>query len=102
LFKAIIKISLKQKILDPQGKAVENSLHNLGYTSLKGVRIGKNIELSIDETELQRAEELVRSACAKLLANPVTEDYEYQILDENGAVASWYSAQNRPKKEMVS
>jgi phosphoribosylformylglycinamidine synthase len=92
LFKAIIKVTLKEKILDPQGKAIEHSLHNLGFHSLGSVRTGKNIEITVDERELATAEELIRSACTKLLANQVTEDYEYQIFDGNGsALASFNS-----------
>lgn len=89
MFKAIVKVTLKKKILDPQGKAIESSLHNLGFSKLNGVRTGKNIEMSIDETDLEAAKNMVQSACMKLLANPVTEDYEYQIFDETGtSVAS--------------
>lgn len=84
LFKAIVKVTLKKKILDTQGKAIESSLHNLGFSKLGGVRTGKNIEMSIDETDLDRAKYLVQSTCKKLLANPVTEDYECGIFDNSG------------------
>jgi phosphoribosylformylglycinamidine synthase len=84
LFKAIVKVTLKKKILDPQGKAIESSLHNLGFSKLSGVRTGKNIEMLIDEADLDRAKNLVQPACTKLLANPVTEDYEYKIFDKSG------------------
>ncbi len=85
MFKAIIEVTLKTKILDPQGKAIERSLHNLGFSKLSGVRTGKNIEMSISEADLEAADNMVRSACMKLLANPVTEEYEYQIFDEAGS-----------------
>ena len=90
-----MKVTLKKKILDPQGKAIESSLHNLGFSKLSGVRTGKNIELSIDETNLESAKVLIESACAKLLANPVTEDYEYEIFDSAGGSVAHFSNQSR-------
>ncbi len=100
MFKAIVNVSLKEKILDPQGKAIEHSLHNLGFSSLGKVRTGKNIEIAIEEGDLERAEGLIRSACAKLLANQVTEDYEYEISDDAGTVLSRYSS--RPGVQSVA
>ena len=102
MFKATVKVTLKKKILDPQGKAIESSLHNLGFTKLSGVRTGKNIEISVDETDLERVKGLVQSACTKLLANPVTEEYEYVIYDHNGAVLAQFSTQHKGIKEPVS
>ncbi len=95
MFKAIVKVTLKEKILDPQGKAIESSLHNLGFTGLGGVRTGKTIEMSIGEDDLEAAKELVHSACAKLLANPVTEEYEFQIFDDVGITVSQFSSRQR-------
>ncbi len=97
MYKAIVKVTLKKKILDPQGKAMESSLHNLGFTKLSGVRTGKNIEMSIGETDLARAKELVQSACAKLLANPVTEEYEYEVFSDDGMVVAHFST--HPKSD---
>ncbi|MCL5268165.1 MAG: phosphoribosylformylglycinamidine synthase subunit PurS [Bacteroidetes bacterium] len=94
MLKAIVKVTLKEKILDPQGKAIEHSLHNLGFLSLGGVRTGKNIEISIDENDLSTVEELIKSACAKLLANQVTEDYEYQIFDDAGSTLSRFTSRH--------
>jgi phosphoribosylformylglycinamidine synthase subunit PurS len=93
LFKARIEVTLKKKILDPQGKAIESSLRNLSFTALGGVRTGKNIDISVDESDTSRAVELVKSACAKLLANPVTEEYEFELFDESGKVVADYSTQ---------
>jgi len=102
LFKAIVEVTLKEKILDPQGKAIESSLHNLGFTKLNRIRTGKNIEISIDETNLDLAKDFIRSACTKLLANQVTEEYEYQILDKNGAVVAQFSTHTGSPAEKVA
>ncbi len=77
-----VKIRLKPGILDPQGKAVNNALHHLGFPQVKDVRIGKLIEMEIEESDPQKVRELVEAACSKLLANPVIEDYEYQLQGE--------------------
>jgi phosphoribosylformylglycinamidine synthase len=101
LFTAIIKVTLKKKILDPQGKAIESSLHNLGFSSLSGVRTGKNIELLVNDSSLEQARSSVHAACQKLLANPVTEEFEYEITDSDGRVAARFSTQHKDSKEVV-
>ncbi|MCL4540666.1 MAG: phosphoribosylformylglycinamidine synthase subunit PurS [Bacteroidetes bacterium] len=93
MFKARIEVTLKSKILDPQGKAIESSLRNLGFTKLGSVRTGKNIDIAVNETDLQRALELAKSACVKLLANPVTEEYEGELFDESGKSLASFSSQ---------
>ena len=80
--KAIIKVLLKKGILDPQGKAVNNALLHLGFDQFSDVRIGKYIEMRIDETDRANAEKLVDEACRKLLANPVIEDYSYELIGD--------------------
>lgn len=95
MFKAIIKVTLKKKILDPQGKAIQSSLHNLGFSSLTGVRTGKNIEISVNEDALERAKDSIQSACEKLLANPVTEEFEYEIFKDDGTVVATFSTQHK-------
>lgn len=80
--KAMIKVLLKKGILDPQGKAVNNALHHLGYDQFRDVRIGKYIEMRIEETDRERAKKLVEEACRKLLANPVIEDYSYELVGD--------------------
>jgi phosphoribosylformylglycinamidine synthase len=69
-------------VLDPQGKAIERSLHSLGYGEARDVRVGKYIELDIDSNSRESAEARIREMCDKLLANPVIEDYRYEISDE--------------------
>ncbi|OCA88588.1 phosphoribosylformylglycinamidine synthase subunit PurS [Bacillus sp. FJAT-27225] len=78
MVKVKVYVTLKESVLDPQGKAVSNALHSLGYEEVKDVRIGKYMELFI-ETEGRDAETVVREACEKLLSNPVIEDYRYEI-----------------------
>lgn len=71
--KAIVKVTLRKSILDPQGKAIENALHSLGFDEVGDVRQGKIIEIEVpDGTSPDRLKEM----CQKLLANPITEDYE--------------------------
>jgi phosphoribosylformylglycinamidine synthase PurS subunit len=74
-----IFISLKQGVLDPQGKAIENSLHTLGYREVHQVRMGKYLELEVEALERGAVEARVREMCDKLLANPVIEDYRFEI-----------------------
>ena len=92
MFKARIEVTLKSKILDPQGRAIESSLRNLGFTELGHVRTGKNIDITVDEADEKRALELAKSACTKLLANPVTEEYEGELFDETGKSVAKFSS----------
>lgn len=78
-YKAKIRVTLRPSILDVQGKAVQHALDNLGYSSVDTVRIGKYIEVSINEDNLADAERIVDEACRKLLANTVMEDYSIEI-----------------------
>jgi len=77
-----IFVSLKQGVLDPQGKAIERSLHTLGYREVQDVRMGKYLELHIDGLPAGSAEARIREMCDKLLANPVIEDYRFEISDK--------------------
>ena len=74
-----IYVTLKKGILDPQGKAVQHSLHTLGYTSVKDVRIGKYIEIDIGDPSKEAVEARIKEMCHKLLANPIIEDFRYEI-----------------------
>ncbi len=71
--KAVVKVTLRKGVLDPQGKAIESALHHLGFAEVGDVRQGKFIEIDVPEgTDNARIKEM----CQKLLANPVTEDFE--------------------------
>ena len=74
-----IFVSLKRGVLDPQGKAIERSLHALGYGEVQDVRMGKYLELDLGAASHESAEARVREMCDKLLANPVIEDYRIQV-----------------------
>jgi phosphoribosylformylglycinamidine synthase len=80
MFIAKIRITLRSSILDPQGKAVEGSLKSLGFNDIIDTRIGKYVELKIDTKEKSEAENIAEQACRKLLANPVMENYEFEII----------------------
>ena len=77
-----IFVSLKQGVLDPQGKAIERSLHTLGYNEVREVRAGKYFEVVLDAVSRDAAELRIREICDKLLANPVIEHYRFEISAE--------------------
>lgn len=80
LMKAKITITLKNGVLDPQGKAIEGALSGLGFEGASNVRQGKVIELKLDETDEAAARAKTEEMCKKLLANPVMENYAIEIL----------------------
>jgi len=77
--KAKITITLKNGVLDPQGKAIEGSLKGLGFEGVTNVRQGKEIELTLDESDEAAARAKAEEMCRKLLANPVMENYAIEI-----------------------
>ena len=82
MYHSKILVTLRQSILDPQGKAVEHGAHSLGYERVRNVRIGKFVELNVDVANSQEAERITREVSEKLLANPVMEDFSYTIEKE--------------------
>lgn len=76
-----IKVMLLKDLLDPQGKAVQSSLKNLGFDGINDVRIGKHITLQINASSEEEAKQLADNASKKLLANPVMEFYEIEDLN---------------------
>ncbi len=78
--KALIKITLKNGVLDPQGKAIEHALGGLGISGVEQVRQGKFIEVELTETDPALAKETVERMCAELLSNPVIENYSYDLV----------------------
>ena len=66
-------------LLDPQGQAVAHALHALGFGAAGGVRVGRAIEMEVTAADAEEARAQVRRMCDKLLANPVTEDYQLEI-----------------------
>jgi phosphoribosylformylglycinamidine synthase subunit PurS len=79
--KAVVYVTLRQSVLDPQGHAVKGALHTLGFDEVTDVRIGKYMELELDTADRAQAEERVRAMCEKLLANTVIEDYRFDIVE---------------------
>jgi len=78
---AHINVMPLKELLDPQGKAVNNSLRNLGLTAVNDVRIGKHITLHVEAATAADAENLAREACKKLLANQVMESFEFTLTE---------------------
>ena len=79
MYKARINITLRPSILDPQGKATQHALHNLGFDAIEGVRMGKYVEMWIDTADESRARTIADEACSKLMANAVMEDYSFTL-----------------------
>ena len=77
--KARIKVTLKDGVLDPQGKAIEGALGSLGFQGVGDVRQGKYIEVDLTETDLKKAKAAVERMCKELLANTVIENYSYEL-----------------------
>ncbi|MBI3357409.1 MAG: phosphoribosylformylglycinamidine synthase subunit PurS [Nitrospirae bacterium] len=77
--KAKIHVTLKQGILDPQGKAIEHALDALGFKNTANVRVGKYMELDLKETDRTKADAEVKQMCEKLLANTIIEEYRYEL-----------------------
>ena len=77
--RARLHITLKQGVLDPQGKAVGQALAALGFAGVGEVRQGKVIDIELAETDPDRARESLREMCERLLANTVIEDYEIDL-----------------------
>ena len=75
-FRVAVHIVPRQGILDPQGKAVADALHTLGFDSVIDARIGRHVVLDVTAPSPENAGTAVRAMCDRLLANPVTEDYE--------------------------
>ena len=78
--KARIYVTLKNGVLDPQGKAIEGALGHLGFDNVDEVRQGKLIEVTIAEENNDAAQQLVDSMCKKLLVNQVIEDYDFELV----------------------
>ena len=76
---AKIHVTLKPVVLDPQGSAVLGGLHTLGFESVSAVRVGKYLEITLSAPDQTSAQEAVQQMCSKLLANPVIEQYRFEL-----------------------
>ena len=77
--KAKVYVTLKNGVLDPQGKAIAGALHGLGFGGVEEVRQGKFIELEVAETDAEKAKAQIDEMCRKLLANTVIENYRIEL-----------------------
>lgn len=77
--RAKIYITLKRGVLDPQGDTVKSALESLGFQGVKEVRVGKFMVITLNSVDVEQANAQVDEMCRKLLANPVIEDYRFEI-----------------------
>ncbi len=80
--KAKIYISYKEGILDPQGKTISHALDTIGIKKINSVRMGKYIEMEFKSISKDKASGITDESCRKLLANPNTETYSFEIVEE--------------------
>ena len=85
MFLAEVFVTLKPTVNDPPGITVMGAVQNLGFNSVVGVRIGKFLEIRLAETNRNKAEKLIEDMCQKLLANPVIEEYRYELKELSSA-----------------
>lgn len=78
--KAIVTVTPKKSILDPQGDAVRKAIHHLGMECVESVRVGKHIELEISGSDIGKTREKLEEVAKNLLSNPVIEDYKIEII----------------------
>lgn len=80
-YQAHIYVTLRPSVLDPAGTAVESGVKNMGYHNVEGVRIGKYVELNITSGTKEEAREQLDRICDQLLANPVIENYRFELVE---------------------
>ncbi|MCR4443413.1 MAG: phosphoribosylformylglycinamidine synthase subunit PurS [Peptococcaceae bacterium] len=81
MFKAVVTVTFKKSILDPQGSAVLKALKSLGFQGVEDVRVGKHIEVLLQSESQEKAKYEIETMCSKLLANPVIEDYYFEVAE---------------------
>jgi phosphoribosylformylglycinamidine synthase PurS subunit len=79
--RAIVYVTLKPGVLDPQGQTVQKTLGRLGFPEVESVRVGKYIEIELDERDPARARARVEAMCRELVANPVIEDFRVEVAE---------------------
>ena len=80
-FRVAVHIVPRRGILDPQGKAVADALHTLGFSGVRDARVGRHIVLDVVAADRSAADRATRDMCQRLLANPVTEDFEIATVE---------------------
>ncbi len=81
-FRVAVQIVPRRGLLDPQGKAVADALHSLGFAGVGDVRVGRHLVLDTDAASADEARESARRMCEQLLANPVTEDFHIATVEQ--------------------
>ena len=81
-YRIAVHITPRRGILDPQGRTVADALHTLGFSAVRDVHIGRHVVVELDAGDKKAAETATREMCNKLLANPVTEDFEIASISE--------------------
>jgi phosphoribosylformylglycinamidine synthase PurS subunit len=79
VFLAKVYVTLKPTVNDPQGLTIKGGLHSLGFTSVESVRAGKYMEIRLDGSSRQEAERVLNEMCRQLLANPIIENYRFEL-----------------------
>ena len=85
----------RKDLLDPQGGAVRNALHHLGFKAVVDVRVGKEIDVVLEAEDGDSALAMLKDMCEKLLANPITEDYDYLVMREQELEANSEASSNQ-------
>ncbi len=81
MYLARVYVTLKHTVNDPQGLTIRGALHSLGFADVESVRAGKYLEVSLAAKDRKKAEKQLTEMCRKLLANPVIEDYRFELED---------------------
>jgi phosphoribosylformylglycinamidine synthase len=81
---ARVDITLKPTVNDPQGNTIRDALHSLGFGTVGSVRAGKYMEIRVQAASKKKAEDSITEMCKKLLANPVIEDFRFEIDEVKG------------------
>ena len=81
MFLAKVYVTPKPAVNDPQGLTVKGGLHSLGFTTVDDVRMGKYLQIMVTDADRATAEARVQEMCRKLLANPVIEDFRFELVD---------------------
>jgi phosphoribosylformylglycinamidine synthase len=79
--RARIVVRLRPGVLDPQGTTIQRALEGLGFPEVRDLRVGKVLEMTLDETDAARARHRLDEMCRRLLANPVIEDYTCEVVE---------------------
>ena len=87
-FRLEVRVVPRRGLLDPEGKAIQSALHSLDYEDVRDVRVGKLLYLDLEAGSSDEARVRAESMCERLLANPVTEDFQIEVQEETEETAS--------------